>query len=410
MTGLTDTRIRQTKPGSKRIKLPDNGGLYLVVFPTGSRSWRWRYMRKGVERVVTLGTYPDMGLAAARRARDAAQDAVVAGHDPAEPEPPPPPVRTFEDEALAWHESTQRLWKPHHAQDVLASLREEVFPDLGKVPVGESKAPAVLAVLQRVAERGAAERAHRLRQRISAIMDRAVALGYADGNPVTSLRRQLAPVIPIGRRAAVATLEEARAVLRAAEAVPAHPVTRLALRLLALTAVRPGDIRGATWGEFGDLTAADPVWTIPAARMKVKTERAGETPDHVVPLAPQAVDALLAVRTLTGEGPIPFPNWSNPRKPLSENAIGYLLNRAGYHGHQTAHGWRATFSSVMNERRPVDRAVIDLMLAHVIKDQVERAYNRAQHMTRRREIAAEWAGLLMEGMPPAAELLKLPRK
>ena len=154
---------------------------------------------------------------------------------------------------------------------------------------------AVLAVLQAVEARPAVEIAHRLRQRISAIMDRAVALGHATGNPVSSLRRVLAPVVRSGRRPAVTTLEDARAILIAAEAVPAHPVTRLALRMLALTAVRPGELRAARWEEFeGD------IWTIPAARMKSTVERRGDTPDHIVPLAPAAVETLAAVRTLTG--------------------------------------------------------------------------------------------------------------
>ena len=152
------------------------------------------------------------------------------------------------------------------------------------------------------------------------------------------------------------------------------------------------------------------MWIIPALRMKTTRERQADTPDHLVPLAPAAVETLIAVRTLTGRGPIPFPSWRSAHTPMSENAIGYLLNRAGLHGRHVPHGWRATFSTVMNDRRPGDRLVIDLMLAHVAKDEVERVYNRARHAPLRREIAEEWARLLMEGMPPAADLLILPRK
>lgn len=405
---LTDTKIRAAKPApGRRIKLPDGEGLYLLVFPSGAKSWRWRHERGGKESVATLGVWPDMGLSAARRARDAARDALDKGRGVGAAEEEAP--RTFRDEALAWHEANKRLWKAHHADDVLNSLKEEVFPLIGDTPVHDVTAPAVLAILEPVAARGAVDRAHRLRQRISAVMDRAVAAGHATGNPVSSLRGVLAPVVPIGRRAAVVTLEEARQVLRAAESIPAHPVTRLALRLLALTAVRPSDVRGAAWSEF-NLEGDNPTWTIPAARMKVKTAQLGDTPDHVVPLAPAAVEVLQTLAAVTGKMPIPFPTWSNPRKPLSENAIGYLLNRAGYHRRQTAHGWRATFSSVMNEHHPADRGVIDLMLAHIVKDPVERAYNRAQHTQRRRELAEEWATMLLDGFPAAGDLLKLPRK
>jgi len=183
------------------------------------------------------------------------------------------------------------------------------------------------------------------------VIDYAVALGWATGNPAASLVRVLAPVLRSGRRAAVTTIVEAREVLSAAESVPAHPLTRLALRLLALTAVRPGELRAMEWTEV-----AGAVWTIPADRMKSTRERAAD-----VPLFRQAMDALTQAETMRASRYV-FTTWGSQR-PLSENAIGYLMHRAGFHGRQTAHGWRATFSSVMNERHPGDRAIIDLMLA-----------------------------------------------
>jgi len=412
MGRLSDAKIRQTKVAGKPQKLSDGSGLYLLITPAGAKSWRFRFARGGREQVITLGHYPDVGLAESRRRRDTALAAVREGQDPTAALRPPEvaPARTLEDEARAWHEAHRRMWAPHHASDVLESLAREVFPVIGAVAIEAVTAPQILAVLRPVEARGAVELAHRLRQRLSAVLDYAVALGHAPANPAASLRRALAPVVRTGRRPAVATLEDARAVLQAAEAVPAHPVTRLALRLLALTAVRPGELRGARWEEFAGLDGPEPVWTIPADRMKGTVERRADTPDHVVPLAPAAVEALQAVRSLTGRGPLPFPSWRRAHQPLSENAIGYLMHRAGFQGRQTAHGWRATFSTVMNDLHPGDQAVIDLMLAHVPAGAVERAYNRALHLARRREIAEEWAGMLMEGMPPAAELLRLPRK
>jgi integrase len=159
---------------------------------------------------------------------------------------------------------------------------------------------------------------------------------------------------------------------------------------LALTVVRPGEIRGATWSEFEALDGSAPLWRIPAARMKAKRE-------HLVPLARQAVDVLLATRPLTGRGPLVFPNARHAHRPMSENAIGYLLNRAGYHSRHVPHGWRATFSTVMNERFRADRHVIDLMLAHAPQDKTESAYNRALHLDRRRELVQVWADLLLDG-------------
>jgi integrase len=180
-------------------------------------------------------------------------------------------------------------------------------------------------------------------------------------------------------------------------------VTKLALRLLALTAVRPGEIRGAAWSEFEQPDGAEPVWRIPASRMKIKR-------DHLVPLSRQAVEVLRALRPLTGRGPLAFPNARFAHRPMSENAIGYLLNRAGYHSRHVPHGWRATFSTIMNERFPHDRHIIDLMLAHAPKDKTESAYNRAAHMGRRRELAQQWADLLLLGAADVSSLVAGPRR
>jgi len=201
----------------------------------------------------------------------------------------------------------------------------------------------------------------------------------------------------------------ARKLLRDAEATPAHPVTKLALRLLALTVVRPGVLRGTPWTEFPE--NADPIWRVPAERMKLKKQhKQDETREFWVPLSRQALEIIEVMRALTGRGPLVFPSARHAYRPMSENAIGYLLNRAGYHGKQVPHGWRSTFSTIMNERFVEDRAIVDLMLAHAPKDKVEGAYNRAAYMPRRVELAQIWADLLMEGMPAAAELKLGPQR
>ena len=181
-------------------------------------------------------------------------------------------------------------------------------------------------------------------------------------------------------------------------------MTRLALRLIALTAVRPEELRGALWEEFEDLNGDAPIWRIPAARMKGDIERKDELGgDHLVPLAPEGVAVLKAVWKLSGQGKLVFPNNRHSHRPMSENALGYLINRAGYHGRHVPHGFRAAFSTIMNEwakehGRPDDREVIDLMLAHVPMNKVEGAYNRAAYMPRRRELAIIWANMLTTGL------------
>ncbi|CCE00584.1 conserved hypothetical protein [Bradyrhizobium sp. STM 3809] len=177
-----------------------------------------------------------------------------------------------------------------------------------------------------------------------------------------------------------------------------------------MTALRPGTLIAAPWVEFDDLDASSPIWVVPAERMKLRLQyKDDQSRDHLVPLSTQARDVLRALRPLTGRTPYLFPNQRHAHRPASENAIGYLLNRAGYHHRHVPHGWRATFSTVMNERYKHDRHIIDLMLAHVPKNAVEGAYNRAEHLDRRVELAQAWADLLMVDQMPIKDILSLRR-
>lgn len=230
----------------------------------------------------------------------------------------------------------------------------------------------------------------------------AIAEGLCTVDPSAPIIKAMAAHVK-GQRQAIIDLEPARAMLKAVEAQPAHPATKLAHRLLALTAVRPGELRMARWEEFEGLGTTDPIWRIPAHRMKMGRE-------HIVPLAPAALDVLGVVRQLSGDLPIVFPTTRDSSKPISENAIGFMLNRAGFAERHVPHGWRSTFSSVMNERHRADGDVIELMLAHQPKDAVRAAYNRTLHMARRRDLACEWAELIMLGMSPSVEILKGARR
>ena len=394
---LTELKARSAKPGERPYKLADRDGLYLYVPRSGAKVWRLRTQSGGKDTVRTLGAYPAMSLAEARRAAQQGQ-AIPASTGP-----------TLQQAAREWHAAQVSRWKPHHAADVLESLETHVFPTLGSRPLADITAPMILAVLRPV-EIKSADIAHRIRQRLAAVWAFAIASGHAAVNPAAGIEKALRPVVRQRHRPALLDLDAARAMLTTAESVAAHPVTRLALRLLALTAVRPGEVRAAEWREFAGLDGADAVWTIPAERMKHTRERAADTADHVVPLSTHALDVLAAAATLTGGGRLVFPSTTDVQQPLSENAIGYLLNRAGFHGRHVPHGFRATFSTIMNERFPADRAVIDLMLAHTPASQVERAYNRATHTARRRMLAQAWGDLLMDGMPAARALLEMARR
>jgi integrase len=242
-------------------------------------------------------------------------------------------------------------------------------------------------------------------------------------NPAAAIGKALKPLPKKGRQPALTDVGEARGVLLAAEASGASPITKLASRFLALTQSRPGMVRGVHWSEIEGIDWEDarygpdlPIWRVPAARMKLALDLKDEQAfEHIIPLSWQAVDVLRAVHQLTGRNRLVFPGQRHSHRPLSENAIGYLYNRVGYHGRHVPHGWRSSFSTTMNglavrQKRLGDAEVIELMLAHVPENKVKAAYDRAGHMERRRELAQEWSDMLMKGTDPADTLLEGKRR
>ncbi|MBU2483912.1 MAG: integrase arm-type DNA-binding domain-containing protein [Alphaproteobacteria bacterium] len=412
---LTDTQIRNTKAGAKPFKLYDTAGLFIQVAPSGSKLWRLKYRFQGKEKLLSLGKYPAVTLSDARRQRDAAKADLADGNDPAIKKKLAKQIRstqvenTFEAVALEWYELQKTQWVDRHAADVLASLQKEAFPYLGNMPIADIKAPDVLACVRIVEKRPAVETARRLRQRISAVFEYAIATARADTDPAAIIRKAMAP-LKKGRQPAIINLADLVDMLRKVDAEPAHPVTKLAIRIIALTAVRPGTLATTPWAEWADI-AESKTWRISAARMKMKLEnKEDEQRDHILPLADATIEAIEALRIVSGRGPLAFPNARHAHKPMSENAMGYLINRAGYHQKHVPHGFRAAFSSIMNEARPADRFVIDRMLAHISKDKTEAAYNRASHLEKQRDIAEQWAAMIAGDLVPAAQLLEGPRR
>lgn len=413
---LTDAQIRKTKPADKAFKLADGGGLHILVSPSGAKLWRLKYRFDGKEKLLSIGSFPAIGIVDARKARDDAKALLREHRDPAVEKKlkkitaAGSNANTFELVAREWFNLNKSQWVARHADDVITSLENEVFPFIGAIPVRDITASTALAVLRTIEARPAIETARRVRQRMSAVFVFAIASGRADVDPAAAIQKAMAPLRK-GRQPAITNLPAARTMLQGADDETAHPVTKLALRILALTIVRPGTLAETPWSEWTDLDPENPVWRVPAARMKMKlANKDDDARDHLVPLSLQALAAIEILRTITGSGPLAFPNTRHAHKPMSENAMGYLLNRAGYHSKHVPHGWRATFSSVMNELFPTDKPIIDLMLAHVSKDKVEGAYNRALHLKRRAELAQIWADLILEGAKPAADLINGPRR
>jgi len=416
---LTDARVRTAKPRAKPYKLTDSNRLFLLVAPSGGKLWRWNYLYDDRQKSMAFGSYPLVSLSDARAKRDEAHTVLCEGRDPVivkklQIEANIAAARqAFARVARRWHENAKSQWAKRHANDVLRSLERDVFPTIGDLPVADLTPPLTLAVLREIEARGSIETAKRILQRITAVFGFAIAEGLVRNDPSKRLDAALKP-LRRGRQPAILKLATLREMIPAAEEENARPITRLALRFLALTAVRPSELRGAWWDEFEDLNGEEPLWRIPAARMKGDLDRKEEVGgDHLVPLTPQAIAVLRAIWPLTGEGALVFPSARHMHQPMSENALGYLLNRAGYHGHHVPHGFRAAFSTIMNEwaerhGKDGDRAIIDLILPHVPKGKVEGAYNRAAYMPRRRELAQVWADKVCEGLPAPFVLVQRP--
>lgn len=416
---LSDTACRKAAATGETYRLTDGLGLYLHVTPAGHKSWRMGYWFAKVKKRLVLGSYPQMSLAEAREARDEARRFVAAGTDPAVVKKQRAAAHlvssaaTFKLIADGWLNEQRPRWNGKHAKNVTEALQRDIYPVIGALPIGEVTKPIVVQMLRKIEARGAAETAKRHRQRIEEIFAYADALGYEVKNPA-DVGKALKPLAR-GRWPALTEIGQLRQMLMAVESVPSHPVTKLASRFIALTSVRPGVAQTVAWSELPGEDEVDPIWIIPAERMKLSKDRKEQDAfDHHVPLSRQAVEVLAALRVLTGHGTFAFPSSLTMRRPISDSTVSKLYREAGYQGVHVPHGWRAAFSTVMNELamkfdRPGDRVVIDLMLAHQQKG-VEPIYNRSLYMARRREIAQEWADLLMKGLPAASALLTLPRR
>ena len=320
---LTDTAIRAAKPRAKPRKLYDAGGLYLEVSPTGGKWWRWKYRLGGKEKRLSLGVYPDVGLKSARERRDAVRQQLAAGIDPGQARKAQKlavtGADTFEAIAREWHAKFSAGWVPSHGDRILRRCEADLFPWLGRRPIGDVRAPELLSVLRRIESRGAVETAHRVMQNCGQIFRYAIATGRAERDPTGDIRGALPP--PKERHhASIIEPKRIGELLRAIDTYTGFFVTKCALRLAPLVFVRPGELRHAQWPEL-DLDEAE--WRIPAEKMKMRVP-------HVVPLSRQAVDILRELEPLTkgmmssvkSSAPgFVFPSARSSERPMSENAV-----------------------------------------------------------------------------------------
>ncbi len=386
---LSDFACKNAKPRDKPYRLADGDGLYLLVQTSGSKLWQLRYRYLEKENNLSFGKYPLVSLLDAREKRDDAKRLLIGGINPS--------TKRKEEKVAALTEArttfgliAEEYVKRIEERDAAAAtvtktkwLLEDLASPLARRPIKEITPAEILQLLQKIEKSGRRETARRLRGVLGSVFRLAIVTLRADTDPTLALRGALQPPKANGR-AAITDERKFGQLLAAIDDYDGWPTLKAALQFLALTCVRPGEVRGATRDEF-DRTKA--VWHIPAERMKMRAP-------HDVPLSTQARRVLEEVWPLSEEGGLVFPSIRSNRRPLSENAMNAALRRMGYSKEEvTAHGFRVTASTILNARN-YDPDVIEAALALQDKNAIRRTYNRATYWQQRVTLMQEWGDLL----------------
>ncbi len=382
---LTDTQIRKAKPKDKSYKLSDGDGLYLLINKTGSKLWRFDYSRpSGGRNTIAIGKYPEISLIEAREIRLEKRKQVAHKIDPAEANKVLQ-GNIFADIAQDWLRGSEPGWTASHMKKQRSRLDNDLLPWLGKRPIKEITVQELLATLRRIEDRCTGDAASRCKSIVSQIYRLAIATGKADQNIARDIDGALRK--PTGKNLpGITDPKELAILLRGMDRYRGRFVTRCALIFTSLVFQRQAEIRQAEWSEI-NLAAGR--WDIPAERMKGRIK-------HFVPLSRQAVDLLRELHPLTGGGRYVFPATTSQAKPLSENTVNDALKRMGYKDIHTAHGFRATARTILDEVLEVNPAVIEKQLAHTVNDPLGESYNRAQRIDKRIEMMQLWADYLDE--------------
>lgn len=382
---LTDTQIKRIKPDAKAYKLGDGGGLFLWVTPAGGKMWRWAYRHEGRAKLMTLGKYPDVPLALARERHSEARKVLATGIDPMAERKAEKAAseNSFQSVASLWLAHWQDGKSPRHVDYVKRRMDSDILPALGARPIALIAAPELVAMTKAIQDRGARDIAKRALETTGQVFRFAIAHGYATRNPASEIRPS--DILKSARKVNYARVDarELPELLRAIEVYQGTHVTRLALKLIALTFVRTSELIGAKWAEFDPEASR---WDIPAERMKMRTP-------HIVPLAKQALDVLNTLQTLTGQSEWLFPGDRNAKKPMSNNTILKALERMGYKGRMTGHGFRGLASTILHEQGH-NHEHIELQLAHAPRNAVSAAYNHALYLQPRERMMQAWADYL----------------
>jgi integrase len=386
---LSDITIRKAKTRERPYKVSDGGGFYLWVTPAGGKLWRWTYRHEGKQKLMTFGKYPDVPLAQARERHSEARKLLAAGVDPMAQRKADKTAQqvssesSFANVAARWLEHWQDDKSLRHVDSTRRRLASNIMPSLGALQIDAIAAPDIVAMVRAIEARGARDIAKRALETTGQIFRYAIAHGYAQRNPATEIRPR--DILKASQKVNYARIDakELPNLLRRIEVYQGMHVTRLALKLMTLIFVRTGELIGARWSEF-DLKAAR--WNIPAERMKMRTP-------HIVPLARQTIEVLETLHDLTGNSEWLFPGDRNPAKSMSNNTILKALERMGYKGRMTGHGFRGLASTILHEQG-YNHDHIELQLAHSPRNAVSAAYNHALYLEPRAKMMQQWADYL----------------
>ena len=383
---LTELAIRNAKCGSKRKKLSDGGSMYLELHPNGGKYWRMNYQFQKKEKTLALGVWPQTSLVEARHKRDEAKMLLKSGKDPnlekkkLKSNAVLDQGNTFGSISEEWFERMQHEWSEDYFHDSKRAFELHVLPYLKDIPISEIEHAEIKSVLSRMEEQRKFVAAKKVLQKLDRIFRFANRNDYCKHNPVILLKDDI--ITPKKKNQPALEESDLPEFLKKLDDIDVYITTKMGLRMVMLTLTRTKEIRHSTWDEF-DLESDKPVWRIPADRMKMNR-------DHMVPLSRQAVEVMKKVKRFSRGDQFVFEQQNNPQKPMSENTMLYAMYRMGYHGRATVHGFRATASTILNEKG-FRSDVIESLLAHVEKNQVRAAYNRAEYLDERRKILQWWA-------------------
>ena len=396
---LTDPDCKNAvcTPGAKRERLADSGGLYLQVSPAGSKRWFWKYRKDGKEGRMSLGSYPGVGLKAARKARDTAKLQKSDGIDPVQARKGEKLKDTrngddsFKGVALEWYAKQAPQWSASHAERSLRQLERDLFPWIGARAMTDIHPMELLAALQKVEERGAVETADRVLMLARQVWDYWLPTADVQQRNITEgLKGRLTPYRGKSFAAIVDPLRMGE-LLRAMRRYKGGPIVRTALQLAPLLYQRPGNLANMEWAEL-DLDAA--LWTIPSMKMKGRKDQKENGRAHTVPLPVQAVALIKGLQPLTGHGRYVFPGERSHDRPVSDNSVRTALYSLGFGKEQSWHGFRASARTMLVDQLNLDPLAIEANLAHAVKDANGRSYNRTQYLMQRFEQIQQWADYL----------------